>query len=520
MFGLDFGFSTSTRVSQLKQRERDQKLCEFPPTNDRELFASLLEYVSSEVCSVPVTASLLFNLYSTQNDNFRRFPEHVREDTFYQAVARLADEGAVHTRQLFTFSKMDTVIVSKEPEVLIQLNREHFNERPRQLPEQAVQGLMPQKLDQKIIALRVSEQLRANTLMRQYIIKQAEEERQRKYLATIAQEKLEYGFESLSNEVCQYETRLNCLTRTGTRYCRHKHYALVVTPNNCQPLGEKSKTADHDTCQRTSVELETDQVIPLLKKIYVSLEARVRQRDRPLSRQWINCDLRVIDYTVLGKFDAIMLDPPWDIHMSLPYQTLKDKEMLSLKVKELQDSGICFLWVTGRTLELGRECLTEWGYKQVDELIWVKVAHNKIVRTGRTGHWLNHSKEHCLVGVKGDTSRLNRNEDCDVLVAPVRQTSRKPDEIYDLIERIAPGGRKVELFARPHNRRNGWLSLGNQLPGIYLTEPELLARMRARYPELNLTDEVMIESGMIENDRAFEQAVYDNHRINTLSIQR
>lgn len=33
--------------------------------------------------------------------------------------------------------------------------------------------------------------------------------------------------------------------------------------------------------------------------------------------QWINCDLRRFDYSVLGKFHAIMADPPWDIHMSV-----------------------------------------------------------------------------------------------------------------------------------------------------------------------------------------------------------
>lgn len=32
--------------------------------------------------------------------------------------------------------------------------------------------------------------------------------------------------------------------------------------------------------------------------------------------QWINCDLRRLDYSVLGKFHVIMADPPWDIHMS------------------------------------------------------------------------------------------------------------------------------------------------------------------------------------------------------------
>lgn len=52
-----------------------------------------------------------------------------------------------------------------------------------------------------------------------------------------------------------------------------------------------------------------------------------------------------------------MLDPPWDIHMNLPYGTLKDKEMLALNVEKIMDDGIIFLWVTMRALELGRDCL-------------------------------------------------------------------------------------------------------------------------------------------------------------------
>lgn len=52
----------------------------------------------------------------------------------------------------------------------------------------------------------------------------------------------------------------------------------------------------------------------------------------------------------------------------------------------------------------------------------------RIIRTGRTGHWLNHSKEHCLVGIKGNPE-INKNIDTDVIVAEVRETSRKPDEV-------------------------------------------------------------------------------------------
>lgn len=195
--------------------------------------------------------------------------------------------------------------------------------------------------------------------------------------------------------------------------------------------------------------------------------------------QWIQCDLRYLDMTVLGKFAVIMADPPWDIHMHLPYGTMSDDEMRQLGVPALQDDGLIFLWVTGRAMELGRECLKLWGYERVDELIWVKTNQlQRIIRTGRTGHWLNHGKEHCLVGMKGHPKNLNRGLDCDVIVAEVRATSHKPDEIYGIIERLSPGTRKIELFGRPHNAQPNWITLGNQLDGIHLVDPELVNHFR------------------------------------------
>lgn len=52
-------------------------------------------------------------------------------------------------------------------------------------------------------------------------------------------------------------------------------------------------------------------------------------------------------------------------------------------VQSSQDNGLIFLWVTGRAMELGRECLKLWGYERVDELIWVKTNQlQRIIRTG------------------------------------------------------------------------------------------------------------------------------------------
>ena len=167
---------------------------------------------------------------------------------------------------------------------------------------------------------------------------------------------------------------------------------------------------------------------------------------------------------------------------------MTDDEMRAMPIPTLQDEGLIFLWVTGRAMEVGRECLRVWGYTRVDEVVWVKTNQlQRVIRTGRTGHWLNHTKEHMLVAVKNRPdgrcvypSWANRGLDTDVIVSEVRETSRKPDEAYEMIERMCPGGRKVEIFGRKHNTRQGWLTLGNQLGADCIHEEDLRERIQAR----------------------------------------
>ena len=104
--------------------------------------------------------------------------------------------------------------------------------------------------------------------------------------------------------------------------------------------------------------------------------------------------------------------------------------------------------VTARALlSIGRTCLRLWGYSLVDEIVWVKTDKlGRLRRGGKTGHWLNHAKEHCLVGIKGDVSFAKQMLDSDVIVSTPRELSRKPDEIYRIIDRLVPNGRKVSLL--------------------------------------------------------------------------
>ncbi|KAH6772410.1 mRNAadenosine methylase [Perilla frutescens var. frutescens] len=312
-------------------------------------------------------------------------------------------------------------------------------------------------------------------------------------------------------EYCSALTKEDCRRQSGSYMaCDKVHFRRIIAAHTDVNLGDCSflDTCRHmKTCKYVHYELDsTPDVSPMMMgqappKPLKPQSAHYCSEVELGEPQWINCDIRSFRMDILGQFGVIMADPPWDIHMELPYGTMADDEMRTLNVPALQTDGLIFLWVTGRAMELGRECLELWGYKRVEEIIWVKTNQlQRIIRTGRTGHWLNHSKEHCLVGVKGNPE-VNRNIDTDVIVAEVRETSRKPDEMYAMLERVSPRTRKLELFARMHNVQAGWLSLGNQLQGVRLVDEGLRARFKAAYSDVDVQPSSPPRATPMEVDR-------------------
>lgn len=63
---------------------------------------------------------------------------------------------------------------------------------------------------------------------------------------------------------------------------------------------------------------------------------------------------------------------------------MSDDEMKNLCIPQMQnDGGLLFLWVTGRAMEVGRDCLHAWGYQRIDEIVWVKISQlHRLIRTG------------------------------------------------------------------------------------------------------------------------------------------
>ncbi|XP_028968805.1 N6-adenosine-methyltransferase catalytic subunit [Galendromus occidentalis] len=294
-------------------------------------------------------------------------------------------------------------------------------------------------------------------------------------------------------EYCPHGTAAECKRHGETDACGRLHFKKILQRHTDESLGDCSflNTCFHmDTCKYVHYQVEMSESATSSLGVVAQSSEPAAELENPVAilqpAQWIQCDLRFFDMSILGKFSVIMADPPWDIHMELPYGTMSDDEMRQLNIPCLQDEGLIFLWVTGRAMELGRECLKLWGYERCDEIIWVKTNQlQRIIRTGRTGHWLNHGKEHCLVGMKGSLPHINRWLDCDVIVAEVRATSHKPDEIYGMIERLSPGTQKIELFGRPHNIQPNWMTLGNQLDGVRLNDQDIIENFRRRYPDGN-----------------------------------
>mmetsp|Transcript_44627 Transcript_44627/g.123678 ORF Transcript_44627/g.123678 Transcript_44627/m.123678 type:complete len:731 (+) Transcript_44627:124-2316(+) len=296
-------------------------------------------------------------------------------------------------------------------------------------------------------------------------------------------------------QFCPHGSRADCRRAMGsTAACAKIHFKKIIKPWTDESLGDCSylDTCRHiDKCKYVHYALDlTVEQAKYLNECGVQNRGTDTKRINELAMkgmelpsQWIQCDLKVFPLSIFkDQVSVVMADPPWDIHMELPYGTLTDDEVRNLKIGDIHEDGMIFLWVTGRAMELARECFKIWGYKRIEEIIWVKTNQlQRIIRTGRTGHWINHAKEHCLVGIKGNP-RLNRNLDCDVIVSEVRETSRKPDEIYNLIERMFPNCLKLELFGRPHNVHENWITCGNQLDGVRICDEEIVRRYNNEFP--------------------------------------
>jgi N6-adenosine-specific RNA methylase IME4 len=173
-----------------------------------------------------------------------------------------------------------------------------------------------------------------------------------------------------------------------------------------------------------------------------------------------------------GPFDLIYADPP--LHFATwsdkgegrspnrHYATMTMPQLCELPIAEhaARDS-ILALWVYRPRLPDTLALIEAWGFGfRSIGLVWVKTTQAGRVHFG-TGYYTRKASEILLLATRGKGLRRCDRAVRDVILAPRREHSRKPDEAAWALERLFGPVRRIELFAR--TVRPGWEAWGDQV---------------------------------------------------------
>lgn len=202
------------------------------------------------------------------------------------------------------------------------------------------------------------------------------------------------------------------------------------------------------------------------------------------------------------RYATILADPPWQFQNRtgkmapehkrlLRYPTMELKEIMEMPVAKLAAArSHLYLWVPNALLQEGLKVMEAWGFTYKTNIVWYKIRKDGGPDGRGVGFYFRNVTELLLFGLRGSMRTLQPGRtQVNLISTRKREHSRKPDEIYDLIEECSPGPR-LELFAR--FGREGWDQWGNEdveqnsFRGVALrnghTDPQaVLFDPRARY---------------------------------------
>jgi N6-adenosine-specific RNA methylase IME4 len=177
-------------------------------------------------------------------------------------------------------------------------------------------------------------------------------------------------------------------------------------------------------------------------------------------------------------FSTVLADPPWRFQNSTGkvapehrrlsrYVTLSLDEIKALPVAAITASTAhLYLWVPNALLAEGLAVMAAWGFTYKSNIVWHKIRKDGGPDGRGVGFYFRNVTELVLFGVRGKNARTlapGRNQ-VNFIATRKREHSRKPDELYPLIEACSPGP-YLELFAR--GARRGWGVWGNQSDADY-----------------------------------------------------
>ncbi len=194
-------------------------------------------------------------------------------------------------------------------------------------------------------------------------------------------------------------------------------------------------------------------------------------------------DRRNEDRVEPGKFNTLLADPPWRFkNWSMkelatrgekwarrngrsPYEVMTTEDIADLPVaKVAAKNAVLLMWVTYPKLEEGLQVISGWGFTfKTVGFTWVKQNRKGIGFHFGLGYHSRGNPEICLLATRGKGLRRVDNSVPNLLIHPVMEHSRKPDEARLRIERLYGDVPRIELFAR--REVAGWAALGNEVGG-------------------------------------------------------
>ncbi|MBM3564798.1 MAG: S-adenosylmethionine-binding protein [Alphaproteobacteria bacterium] len=197
----------------------------------------------------------------------------------------------------------------------------------------------------------------------------------------------------------------------------------------------------------------------------------------------------LLDFVGGQRFSTVLADPPWRFanrtgkmapeHRRLSrYSTMTLEDIFELPVPQSVDSTAhLYLWVPNALIAEGLEVMRRWGFTYKTNLVWFKVRKDGGPDRRGVGFYFRNVTELVLFGTRGKSIRTLKPGRTmpNLLSVRKREHSRKPDELYDVIEKCS-WGPYLELFAR--HRRPGWYQWGDEMwgtPTIEMPRPYLRA---------------------------------------------
>jgi N6-adenosine-specific RNA methylase IME4 len=182
-----------------------------------------------------------------------------------------------------------------------------------------------------------------------------------------------------------------------------------------------------------------------------------------------------------AHFGAILIDPPWRFqnrtgkmapeHRRLRrYPTMTLDELAALPVGQVaRPQSHLYLWCPNALLWEGLSLMRHWGFTYKTNLVWYKTRKDGGPDGRGVGFYFRNVTELLLFGVKGRLRTLAPGRrQVNIVVSRKEEHSKKPDAVYDLIQRCSPGP-YLELFAR--FRVPGWTQWGDQVDGYAFERP-------------------------------------------------